>query len=109
MFGKTIGEIPGEAAARFGDKTALIFGGRHVSFAEIDRLSARVAGGLRALGVEPGDRVTLYAQNSVEWIASYYAIARAGGVINPVNVMLTPGRGRLRGEGLRREGAVHHR
>ena len=90
MFGKTIGEIPGEAAARFGDKTALIFGGRHVSFAEIDRLSARVAGGLRRLGVAPGDRVTLYAQNSVEWIASYYAIARAGGVINPVNVMLTP-------------------
>ena len=53
MFGKTIGEIPGEAAARFGDKTALIFGGRRVSFAEIDRLSARVAGGLRALGVAP--------------------------------------------------------
>ncbi len=90
MFDKTIGEIPGDAAARFGDKTALIFGGRRVSFAEIDRLSARVASGLRALGVEPGDRVTLYAQNSVEWIVSYYAIARAGGVLNPINVMLTP-------------------
>ncbi|MDE0333935.1 MAG: AMP-binding protein, partial [Defluviicoccus sp.] len=90
MFGKTIGDIPGEAAARFGDKTALIFGGREVSFAEVDRLSARVASGLRGLGVEPGDRVTLYAQNSVEWIVSYYAIARAGGVINPINVMLTP-------------------
>ena len=34
----TIGEIPRQAAARFGDKTALIFGGRRVSFAEIDRL-----------------------------------------------------------------------
>ena len=90
MFDKTIGEIPGDAAARFGDKTALIFGGRRVSFAEIDRLSARAASGLRALGVEPGDRVTLYAQNSVEWIVSYYAIARAGGVLNPINVMLTP-------------------
>ena len=90
MFGKTIGEIPGEAAARFGDKTALIFGGRKVSFAEIDRQSSRVASGLRALGVEPGDRVTLYAQNSVEWIVSYYAIAKAGGVLNPINVMLTP-------------------
>ena len=90
MFGKTIGDIPGEAAARFGDKTALIFGGRKVSFAEIDRQSSRVASGLRALGVEPGDRVTLYAQNSVEWIVSYYAIAKAGGVLNPINVMLTP-------------------
>ena len=49
-----------------------------------------MAGGLRALGVEAGDRVTLYAQNSVEWIASYYAIARTGAVLNPINVMLTP-------------------
>ena len=89
MTVRTIGEIPGRAAARFGGKTALIFGGRAVSFAEIDRLSSRVASGLRALGVEAGDRVTLYAQNSVEWIVSYYAVARAGGVVNPVNVMLT--------------------
>ena len=90
MFGKTIGEIPGDAAAAFGDKTALIFAGKALSFAEIDRLSSRVASGLREIGVAAGDRVTLYAQNSVEWIVSYYAIAKAGGVINPINVMLTP-------------------
>ena len=90
MFGKTIGEISGDAAAAFGDKTALIFAGKALSFAEIDRLSSRVASGLREIGVAAGDRVTLYAQNSVEWIVSYYAVAKAGGVINPINVMLTP-------------------
>ena len=42
------------------------------------------------LGVAPGDRVTLYAPNSWEWIVSYYGVLKTGAVINPVNVMLTP-------------------
>ena len=39
---------------------------------------------------KPGDRVTLYAPNSWEWIVSYYGVLKTGAVINPVNVMLTP-------------------
>jgi long-chain acyl-CoA synthetase len=38
----------------------------------------------------PGDRVTLYAPNSWEWLVSYYGTAKTGAVINPINVMLTP-------------------
>ncbi len=90
MFEKTIGDLARDAAARYGDKAALVFGGRTLSFAEIDSLSSKLASGLREIGVAAGDRVTLYAQNSVEWIVSYYAVAKAGGVLNPVNVMLTP-------------------
>ena len=90
MLNKTIGQIPGEAAARFGGRTALVFGGRSFSYAEIDALASRLADGLRGRGVAPGDRVTLYAQNGWEWIVAYYAIAKLGAVINPVNVMLTP-------------------
>ena len=45
---------------------------------------------LVALGVTPGDRVTLYAPNSWEWIVSYYGALKTGAVINPINVMLTP-------------------
>ena len=41
------------------------------------------------LGILPGYTVTLYAANSWEWIISYFAIARLGAVINPVNTMLT--------------------
>ena len=48
------------------------------------------AGGLAGLGLGRGDKITLYAANSWEWIVSYYAIARLGAVINPVNTMLTP-------------------
>ena len=90
MLNKTIGQIPGEAAARFGDRTALVFGDRSFSYVEIDRLTSQLANGLKTIGVEPGDRVTLYAQNGWEWIVSYYAIAKLGAVLNPINVMLTP-------------------
>ena len=90
MLHKTIGRILPEAARRFADKTALIVGDRSFTFAEMDALSNRVANGLAALGVGKGDRVTLYAQNSWEWAISYYAIAKLGAVINPINVMLTP-------------------
>ena len=45
--------------------------------------------GLISLGVKEKDVVTLYASNSWEWIVSYFAIARVGAVINPVNTMLT--------------------
>ncbi|MEE2968548.1 MAG: AMP-binding protein [Pseudomonadota bacterium] len=90
MLRKTIGQILPEAAEKFGDKTALIFNGRNFSFNELDTLTNRVANSLSAIGVGPGDRVTLYAQNCWEWVVAYYATAKLGAVINPINVMLTP-------------------
>lgn len=87
---ETIGEVLPRAARIYGDKTALVSGGRSFSFAELDALSNRLANGLRALGVEAGDRVSLYSQNCWEWIVSYYATTKLGAVVNPINVMLTP-------------------
>ncbi len=86
----TLGDILPQAAARYGAKTALVIGDRCFSFSELEEMSARLCNALRGLGVHRGDRVTLYSQNCWEWIVSYFAIARAGAVINPVNVMLTP-------------------
>ena len=90
MLQKTIGQILPEIALKLANKTALIFGDRTFTFAELDRLSNRVANGLTAMGIEPDDRVTLYAQNGWEWVVSYYGIAKTGAVLNPINVMLTP-------------------
>ena len=90
MLNTTIGEILPRSASAYGDKTALVFNDRSFSFAELDTMTNRMASGLASLGIEPGDRVTLYAQNSWEWVVSYHAIAKTGAVINPVNVMLTP-------------------
>ena len=85
-----IGQIPAAAALKFSNKDALVFEGQTFSFNQINDLVERAAGGLSDLGIVPGDTVTLYAGNSWEWVVSYYAIARLGAVINPVNTMLTP-------------------
>jgi long-chain acyl-CoA synthetase len=86
-----LGEVLPRAAARFGEKTALVSDGRSFSFAALDRLAASVAAALARLGVAPGDRVTLYGPNGWEWLASYHGALRAGAVINPVNALLTAG------------------
>ena len=60
------------------------------TFAELESLSNRVAHGLVSIGVQPGDRVTLYGPNCWEWVVGYYAIVKAGAVVNPISSMLTP-------------------
>jgi long-chain acyl-CoA synthetase len=84
-----LGQILPRAAARFGAKPALVTDARTLSYAELDALSDRVAAGLAARGIAPGDRVSLYAQNRWEWIVAYHGILKAGAVANPINVMLT--------------------
>jgi len=86
----SLGKVLPNAARRFGDKIALVIDNRSFSLRDLDRLSSALAASLVKLGTRPGDRVTLYAANSWEWIVSYYGALKAAAVINPVNVMLTP-------------------
>lgn len=85
----TLGKLPGACARRYGEKTALIFKGRRFSYLEIDRLSNKLGNSLRKLGIGKGDRVSIYSQNSWEWIIGYYGTLKIGAVVNPINVMLT--------------------
>ena len=86
----TLGAVLPRSARLYGDKTALVIAGRDFSFAELDGLSDRLAKGLAGLGIGAGDIVTLYSANRWEWVVAYYAVAKLGAVINPINVMLTP-------------------
>ncbi len=86
----SLGEISSHGARTYGNKTALVIDQRNFSFTKIDHLACQLANGLKAKGVEPGDRVTLFAQNCWEWIVAYHGIAKTGAVVNPINVMLTP-------------------
>jgi long-chain acyl-CoA synthetase len=87
---KHLGVVASIAAEKFDDREALVFNDRSFTFAELGDLVERTATGLVQAGVKPGDVVTLYGGNHWKWIVSYYAIARAGAVINPINTMLTP-------------------
>ena len=90
MMPDSLGAVLPRAARLYGDKTALVFTGREFSFAELDDLSDRLAGGLSGLGIGAGDIVTLYSANRWEWVVAYYGVLKLGAVINPINVMLTP-------------------
>jgi len=85
-----LGQILARSAAQFGSRPALVAAGRTFTYRELHDLCDRVAGGLRELGVRPGDRVSLYSPNRWEWVVTYHAALRAGAVVNPINVMLTP-------------------
>ncbi len=84
-----LGQILPCAAARYGNKPALITDTRTLSYSELDALSDRVAAALAARDIAPGNRVSLYSQNCWEWIVTYHGILKAGAVVNPLNVMLT--------------------
>ena len=74
-----------ESARRFGDKIALVAGGRRLSFSELDQLSDRVAAGLRRGGVQRGDRVLIFMDNCWEAVVSIFAVLKAGAVFSPIN------------------------
>jgi len=82
--------LTARAASQFGDRTVFrMDSGASITFAELDRAAATFAGGLSLLGVSRGDRVMVYLPNSIEWIIAYHAIARLGGVVVPVNILLS--------------------
>jgi len=68
-LGKRIEEI----ATRAPDKVAFLAEDQQVTFSEFDDRASRIAGGLRELGVEPGDRVALMAGSHPEFVASVIA------------------------------------
>ena len=71
------------------DKTAVIYGRRRITYAELAAEAMRVACALRASGVEPGDRVAYLMPNLPEMLVAHYAVPLAGGVLVAVNTRLT--------------------
>ena len=66
------------------------FGRRTRRWGEFAERVARLAGGLRALGVEPGDRVAILALNSDRYLEFYAAVPWAGAVAVPLNAYWSP-------------------
>jgi long-chain acyl-CoA synthetase len=74
-----------ETAARIPDQRALILDGQEVSFLEMDRRVDALVRGFRRIGLERGDACVLMMPNAIEWVLAYYALARLGAVVVPVN------------------------
>jgi fatty-acyl-CoA synthase len=77
------------SATRFPGKTCLNYYDSVVTYSAFRREAERLAGFLQqACGVQRGDRVALYLQNSPQFVIAYYAILRADAMVVPVNPML---------------------
>jgi fatty-acyl-CoA synthase len=78
--------LPALLAARANHSTpALIERDRPVAYAQLLDESRRVATGLAALGVGPGDRVALWLPNVPAWLATFFACAQLGAIAVAVN------------------------
>ena len=60
-------------------------GGARLTYAQLWDAAARVAGGLRASGVRPGDRVAVRLPNGADWVVAFFGAQLAGAVAVPVN------------------------
>ncbi len=78
-------EILERSAERLPDKVALVCEGQRLTYAEIEAQANRLANALRAKGVQRGDRVALYLQNSVALVIGIFGTLKAGGVFVVVN------------------------
>ncbi|MFC9911469.1 FadD3 family acyl-CoA ligase [Streptomyces sp. NPDC127197] len=82
------GSIPGlvrSAAERYGDAEAVVEGRTRISYAELGARVDRAAAACLANGVSPGDRVAIWAPNSLDWIVSALGAVSAGAVLVPLN------------------------
>src|SRR6516164_11243092 len=85
---QTIGSLLDERAKRDGTREALVFEGRRATVAELARDVDMLARGLIQLGIEPGDKVSLWMMNRREWIHAALAVMRIGAVLVPINTRL---------------------
>jgi long-chain acyl-CoA synthetase len=69
--------------------TFVKFEGKKFSYREMDRLATVFAVELRNRGMKPGDRVALLCQNCPFYIAAYFGIIKGGGIVLPLNNLLT--------------------
>ncbi|KOU77642.1 fatty acid--CoA ligase [Streptomyces sp. MMG1533] len=82
------GSIPGlvgSAAERYADVEAVVDGRTRISYGELGARVERAAAACIANGVSPGDRVGIWAPNTVDWIVSALGAVSAGAVLVPLN------------------------
>jgi len=81
----TLGGILEETTRKFPDHTALLFFGKKITYAELDRLANRFAHALAGLGVRKGDRVALMLPNIPQMVIAYYGTLRLGAIAVTTN------------------------
>ncbi|WP_086562838.1 FadD3 family acyl-CoA ligase [Streptomyces africanus] len=99
------GSIPGlvrTAAERYAHVEAVVEGRTRITYAELGARVERAAAACLAHGIRPGDRVGVWAPNTLDWIVSALGAVSAGAVLVPLNTRF---KGTEAADVLRRSGA----
>lgn len=81
----SMGALVDRAAERFGPREALYYEGKRWSFADLKVETDCVAKGLLALGIQPGEKVSLWMPNRPEWLSTLFAVMKIGAILVPIN------------------------
>jgi acyl-CoA synthetase (AMP-forming)/AMP-acid ligase II len=81
----TIPAMAAAAAERFGDRLAVADGATRLSWAQLVDRGHTFGAALVASGIQPGDRVAIWAPNSAQWLTALLGLSGAGAVLVPVN------------------------
>ncbi|NUK28129.1 FadD3 family acyl-CoA ligase [Streptomyces lunaelactis] len=87
----SIPKLVRSAAELYGEREAVVEGRTRVSYAELGERVERAAAACMASGVEPGDRVGVWAPNTLDWIVSALGAVTAGAVLVPLNTRFKGG------------------
>jgi acyl-CoA synthetase (AMP-forming)/AMP-acid ligase II len=82
---KSIPSMIEAATDRFGSRPALIDGETRLTYGELAEQARLFGGALVVSGIEPGDRVAIWAFNSAEWVVAALGLFGAGAVLVPIN------------------------
>src|SRR5690348_10821736 len=78
------------SSQQFPDRTAVVCGDQRFTYAQFNERVGRLAGALRGMGVESGDRVAFLSANCHRLLEAYYGVLEAGAVLLPLNIRLAP-------------------
>jgi long-chain acyl-CoA synthetase len=86
---QSVPEIFDNVTEKYGNKTALIFYGRKISYRLLRELVDRFATALAGLGVTKGDTVALYLLNCPQYVIAYFAALKVGAKVTPISPVYT--------------------
>jgi fatty-acyl-CoA synthase len=83
-------EFRDRAEGLFARKIGVIDGDRQFTYREFGERTHRLANALRTMGIQKGDRASFLTYNTHHLLEAYFGVIEAGGILNPINIRLTP-------------------
>jgi len=85
---RTVGYVWEDKAKTMGEKVYFLHGDMKITYKEMNARANSVANSLIDLGIKKGDKVCMVMANSVEFLYAYFALAKIGAVMVPINIAL---------------------